>query len=180
VREGADLLGVLDHPVVAVGDLATAEGTVAAAIGSGRRAALHLHRTFVGGPEAAGTAFGDLPDAPHRGRHTADVLRDEVIRADHLKLDRFDVAPSRRGREADPGARTADFREIHEGLPDTAEARRCLSCGVCNGCDLCVTWCPEGVLKRVDGELVFDYAYCKGCGICVTECPRAVVFMSEL
>jgi len=51
---------------------------------------------------------------------------------------------------------------------------------VCNECDLCVTYCPEGVLKRVGHDLVFDYAHCKGCGICVTECPRNVVFMSHL
>jgi Pyruvate/2-oxoacid:ferredoxin oxidoreductase delta subunit len=43
-----------------------------------------------------------------------------------------------------------------------------------------VTYCPEGVLKRVGHQLVFDYAYCKGCGICVNECPRNVVFMSHL
>ena len=37
VREKGDLLGLLEHPVFAVGDLATNDGTVAGAIGSGRR-----------------------------------------------------------------------------------------------------------------------------------------------
>ena len=39
VRESANLLGVLETPVFAIGDLASQDGTVTAAIGSGRRAA---------------------------------------------------------------------------------------------------------------------------------------------
>ena len=76
--------------------------------------------------------------------------------------------------------RRATFHEVHLGLADPSEAKRCLSCGVCNECDLCLTFCPEGVLKRVGHEFVFDYSFCKGCGVCVTECPRNVIFMSHL
>ena len=57
------------------------------------------------------------------------------------------------------------------------EAKRCLSCGVCNACDRCVTFCPDGVLKREGDRIVFDYDYCKGCGVCVNECSRAVIYM---
>jgi pyruvate ferredoxin oxidoreductase delta subunit len=42
-----------------------------------------------------------------------------------------------------------------------------------------VTWCPDGVLKRVGSELVFDYDYCKGCGVCASECSRAVIYMKS-
>jgi NADPH-dependent glutamate synthase beta subunit-like oxidoreductase len=172
VRERDDLLGLLEHPVFAVGDLATGDGTVAAAIGSGRRAALHIHQTFTGEVvESGGRA---------RVRSDVEVWNDEVIRADALRMHLFERTPGKEGKAVPPGDRVSGFQEIHAGLPDTAEARRCLSCGVCNECDLCVTYCPEGVLKRVGHRLVFDYAYCKGCGICVTECPRNVVFMSHL
>jgi Pyruvate/2-oxoacid:ferredoxin oxidoreductase delta subunit len=51
---------------------------------------------------------------------------------------------------------------------------------VCNECDKCVTYCPEGVLKRVEHEFVFDYTSCKGCGVCAAECPRNVIYMSAL
>ena len=172
VREGDDLLGLLDHPVFAVGDLATNDGTVAAAIGSGRRAALHIHQTFT----------GEVVDTGHDTRIRSDVERwnDEVIRAEALRLHLFEKRPQEHGRELDPVERRAGFDEIHTGLDGTDEARRCLSCGVCNECDICITYCPEGVLKRVGHQLVFDYAYCKGCGICVTECPRNVIFMSHL
>jgi 2-oxoacid:acceptor oxidoreductase gamma subunit (pyruvate/2-ketoisovalerate family) len=172
VREGGDLLGLLEHPVFAVGDLATNDGTVAGAIGSGRRAALHIHQTFTG--EVVET--GDQA----RVRSDVDLWNDEVIRADALRMHLFERSPGQEGSSLDPRERLDGFREIHTGLPDTSEARRCLSCGVCNECDICVTYCPEGVLKRVGHQLVFDYAYCKGCGICVTECPRNVVFMSHL
>jgi 2-oxoacid:acceptor oxidoreductase gamma subunit (pyruvate/2-ketoisovalerate family) len=172
VREDEDLLGVLEHPVFAVGDLATNDGTVAAAIGSGHRAALHIHETFTGEPPD--------PETQRRTRPDVEVWHDEVIRADGLRMDLFERTPGVEGEAVDPAERIRDFREIHAGLVDTSEARRCLSCGVCNECDVCVTYCPEGVLRREGHRLVFDYAYCKGCGICVAECPRGVVFMSHL
>ncbi|NNF39685.1 MAG: FAD-dependent oxidoreductase [Gemmatimonadetes bacterium] len=172
VREGERLLGLLETPVYAVGDLASNEGTVAAAIGSGRRAALHMHQTLTGEVVAIGEQT--------RVRSDVDQWHDEVIRTDALRMHLFERQPTGESPALDLPRRRTTFDEIHEGLADASEARRCLSCGVCNECDLCITYCPEGVLKRVGHALVFDYAYCKGCGICVTECPRNVVFMSHL
>jgi 2-oxoacid:acceptor oxidoreductase gamma subunit (pyruvate/2-ketoisovalerate family) len=172
VREGTELLGVLETPVYAVGDLATNDGTVAAAIGSGRRAALHIHQTLTG--EVV------VEDNQARVRSDVDAWHDEVIKSDALRMHLFERQGAVAGTAIGPRRRRTTFDEIHSGLPDTSEAKRCLSCGVCNECDICVTYCPEGVLKRVGHDLVFDYAYCKGCGICVTECPRNVVFMSQL
>jgi 2-oxoacid:acceptor oxidoreductase gamma subunit (pyruvate/2-ketoisovalerate family) len=172
VREGAELLGVLETPVYAVGDLATNEGTVAAAIGSGRRAALHIHQTLTGEVVVTGERA--------RVRSDVDQWHDEVIRTDALRMHLFERQQASEAPTLAVERRLTTFDEIHQGLTDPGEARRCLSCGVCNECDLCVTYCPEGVLKRVGHRLVFDYAYCKGCGICVTECPRNVVFMSQL
>jgi len=172
VREGTKLLGLLETPVYAVGDLATNDGTVAAAIGSGRRAALHIHQTLTGEVVVVGERT--------RVRSDVDEWHDEVIKADALRLHLFERHPAEESEALDPVRRRTTFDEIHHGLTDSSEAKRCLSCGVCNECDICVTYCPEGVLKRVGHDLVFDYAYCKGCGICVTECPRNVVFMSHL
>lgn len=172
VREGSRLLGLLEKPVYAVGDLATEEGTVAGAIGSGRRSALHIHNALAG----AGVEVADGA----RPRDDVEVWRDEVIRADALRLHLFERTPGAETESIPMSRRRSTFEEIHKGLTDPGEAKRCLSCGVCNECDLCVTFCPEGVLKRVGHRLEFDYAYCKGCGICVTECPRNVVFMSHL
>jgi pyruvate ferredoxin oxidoreductase delta subunit len=42
----------------------------------------------------------------------------------------------------------------------------------CTGCDLCVAFCPEGIVYRVEPKrYAFVDDYCKGCGICAAECP---------
>jgi len=109
-----------------------------------------------------------------------DIWRDEVIRADAMKLHLFERQGVSEGDSLSGAQRRSTFDEVHMGLGGTAEALRCLSCGVCNECDHCVTFCPEGMLKRVGHSLEFDYAYCKGCGICAAECPRNVIVMSHL
>jgi 2-oxoacid:acceptor oxidoreductase gamma subunit (pyruvate/2-ketoisovalerate family) len=172
VREGEHLLGLLETPVYAIGDLATNEGTVAGAIGSGRRSAFHIHEAL----------SGELLEVSEHteARRRVDVWRDEVINAGAMKMHLFERMDSGEGTVLPMSARRSTFDEIHQGLPDAREAKRCLSCGVCNECDLCVTYCPEGVLKRVGHEFMFDYSFCKGCGVCASECPRNVIFMSHL
>ena len=172
VREGSQLLGLLEKPVFAIGDLANNEGTVAAAIGSGRRCAVHIHNVLSGEHEKI-TRHADAARDVHE-------WRDAVIGADTMKLHLFERQQVAEGESLDPSRRRSTFDEVHLGLEDASEASRCLSCGVCNECDLCCTYCPEGVLKRVGHRLEFDYGYCKGCGMCVAECPRNVIFMSHL
>lgn len=42
----------------------------------------------------------------------------------------------------------------------------------CSGCGLCVVYCPEGVVFKLEKKKYdVDYDYCKGCGICAEECP---------
>ena len=191
VRSDGRLLGILETPVFAVGDLATREGTVAAAIGNGRRSALHIHEVFGGTPnvmpdggkpnvmpESGQSRSGVAAEGGDGGEEVVEVQ--QVIRADAMKLHLFERSAPAAGDSLSPVERRSTFDEIHQGLPDAGEAKRCLSCGVCNECDLCVTYCPEGVLKRVGNEFVFDYAFCKGCGVCAAECPRNVIFMSHL
>ena len=172
VREGTQLLGLLETPVFAIGDLATRDGTIASAIGSGRRSALHIHGVLSGDPVRITEHADALRDV--------DVWRDEVIRADAMRLHLFERQPLAEGEALSVSERRSTFDEVHMGLEEPSEARRCLSCGVCNECDLCCTYCPEGVLKRVGHNLEFDYSYCKGCGVCMAECPRNVIFMSHL
>jgi Pyruvate/2-oxoacid:ferredoxin oxidoreductase delta subunit len=55
-----------------------------------------------------------------------------------------------------------------------AESDRCMSCGVCNGCDNCYIVCPDvSVMRdaRENGRYTIRTTYCKGCLVCVQECP---------
>ncbi len=146
----------------AAGDVAVNEGTVTAAIGSGRRAAHHIHQQLTG---------EDL-----HIRHD----KDQVIGIEDMKLHLFDRVPRHDGETLPPEERVTSFEEVHKGLSELAEAKRCMSCGVCNECDLCITYCPEGVITRIGRDFRFDYDYCKGCGLCAAECPRNVIFMSSI
>ncbi len=149
-----------EAPVYPAGDLLTNEGTVTAAIGCGRDMALMLHERFSG-------------EQLYRERPPEET----VVRSDQIRLQHFSLHHRHEGTVIPMDGRCDSFDEVHQGLEDVEEAKRCLSCGVCNSCDRCVTYCPDGVLKRVGREIVFDYDYCKGCGVCVSECSRAVIYM---
>jgi Pyruvate/2-oxoacid:ferredoxin oxidoreductase delta subunit len=65
-----------------------------------------------------------------------------------------------------------------------AEAKRCMSCGMCFQCDNCVVYCPQTAVFRVPkskstvGRYVdTDYAKCIGCHICHDVCPTGYIQM---
>jgi dissimilatory sulfite reductase flavoprotein subunit len=65
-----------------------------------------------------------------------------------------------------------------------AEAKRCMSCGLCFECDNCVVYCPQTAVFRVKkndrtlGRYVdTDYAKCIGCHICADVCPTGYIQM---
>jgi Pyruvate/2-oxoacid:ferredoxin oxidoreductase delta subunit len=168
VHEGEEMLGLMGAPVFAGGDLATTEGTVTAAIGSGRRAALHIHRTLSG---------EDLFPAP----------AEPIAAPEAITMHVFSHAPQETAPTVLPSWRRRSFNEVRLGMVDepghhqaSSEAQRCFSCGVCNNCDRCTAYCPEGILVREDSGYRFEYDHCKGCGICASQCPRGVIYMSEL
>ncbi len=65
-----------------------------------------------------------------------------------------------------------------------AEAKRCMSCGMCFECDNCVVYCPQTAVYRVKkGEsttgryVATDYNKCIGCHICADVCPTGYIQM---
>jgi Pyruvate/2-oxoacid:ferredoxin oxidoreductase delta subunit len=161
IRDDGQIIGVAGAPLFIGGDLGKNDGTVAGAIGGGRRAALHIHSTLSG----VNLFENELPVA------TPDVVNTRT----------FTSSPAARGATIPRLLREHTFAEVHLGITDAAkEAARCFSCGVCNSCDRCVTHCPEGVLVTRGDTYTFDYDYCKGCGVCASECPRGVIVISEI
>jgi len=163
--EEEPLLGAEDAPVCTAGDLVMPDGTVAAAIGSGHRAAWHLH-----------AALGGV-EAPSRPAPLVDTSVLTFRDVPHVAM--------AKGRLLRPGSRRASFLEVRQGLSDrpgreTAyeEAQRCFSCGACTGCGECVVYCPEGILTHVGStDCDVDEDYCKGCGLCAAQCPRSALAM---
>lgn len=146
----------------AAGDCAANRRGVANAIGAGRAAAQSIDRYLLGASlfepkvEHPITRFANL--------NTAYFHRIQVT-------ERKRISESRR---------LNSFAEVSLGLLEAEalrEAARCMSCGVCNGCDNCLTYCPDHAVSRDDGRYVIDYNHCKGCGICIHECPRDAIHL---
>ena len=50
----------------------------------------------------------------------------------------------------------------------------------CDGCGTCITSCPEGALKIIDGKAkVVKESYCDGLGACMGECPQGALAIEE-
>lgn len=73
----------------------------------------------------------------------------------------------------------------HCNLGEPAEDHvRCISCGTCRDCKMCLESCPEKAISRIqnkDGSWTYasDPNRCIGCGICAGVCPCGVWSISD-
>lgn len=163
--------------VFAGGDAATGAGTVAYAIGSGKRAALAIDRLLNG---------ESLEGFPPLSEHVHVAARDvdpSVVPFEDINPAYFTSEPRTPQGQRTASERIKDFQEVNLGFSEREaqrEAERCLSCGTCNQCDTCWLYCPDVCIHRRDHTAYeFDYDYCKGCGVCAQECPREAIAMEE-
>ena len=176
--------------VWAGGDLAGTNRTVSDALGSGKAAAIGIDRALrARRGEAANRdavaalrwSGGNVSMTRWRGddpvRRTN--ARNEIVEFSALNRAHFPSVP----RQREPAAETVGFVEVNLGVTAQqalAEARRCLNCGVCNECELCLIFCPDVAISRQDeGGFAIDLDYCKGCGVCAMECPRGAIVMTR-
>jgi len=132
--------------VFAAGDLVGGPRSVVEAIASGQKAAYGVHR-YLGG-EAIPSPF--------------DLTVDPDVAGREFSLERV---PERKApRESMPleeaRARKDDFREVERGYSQQAarlEAERCLRCGPCSECVLCIDVCEKkSILLRAGDDTIVD------------------------
>ena len=137
-------------------------------------------------PEGYTRATHDSKNAVHNFDDRADRA---IIEAKDLFLGHFAYTPRKeRGEtEVDASNVLGNMEERFTPLTETeavAEAKRCMSCGMCFECDNCVIYCPQTAVKRVPkkeqmvGRYVYtDYSKCIGCHICMDVCPTGYIQM---
>jgi len=165
--------------VFAGGDVATGAGTVAHAIGSGKRAALAIDRYM------KGEDFFSIQERPGTARIRPKEVDPSLVRCKDLNLAYLEEEAQVPLRVRPVETRTKGFQEVCVGYKEeeaVAEAQRCISCGVCNMCENCMIFCPDIAISSRRGKFGYkiDYEHCTGCGICVQECPRNAMSMREV
>ena len=155
----ADEHGRIEGNVFVGGDVRRGPSMVVDALGDGKRAARDIDRLL--------TAQELAPDPPA-----------EIMPYEKLNSAYFRHAPRIAVPLADPGERrrsqTVEVTLAYSRAQAVAESDRCMSCGVCNGCDNCYIVCPDvSVMRdvRENGHYAIRTTYCKGCLVCVQECP---------
>lgn len=113
----------------------------------------------------------------------------EIVTNDELFLGHFDKEARHLRTETVPDSEEVlgHFQERMDGLSEEdtiAEAKRCMSCGMCFECDNCVIYCPQDAVLRTPkdeatmGRYVYtDYDRCIGCHICADVCPTGYIKM---
>jgi NADPH-dependent glutamate synthase beta subunit-like oxidoreductase len=155
----ADEHGRVDGNIFVGGDVLRGPSMVVDALGDGKRAARDIDRLLTA------QALEPEPDV-------------EVMPYEKLNSAYFRHAPRIAAPVTGPEQRRRSQNiEVTLGYSReqaVAESDRCMSCGVCNGCDNCYIVCPDvSVLRdaRENGHYSIRTTYCKGCLVCVQECP---------
>ncbi len=163
----------------------------------GRRPKIDVHtfdlmRKYV----EKGVSFEEVKE-PLRGTceskgvvHNFDNRSDRyVIPHDELFLGHFQSNARNKRKIITLSKETAlgNFQERLEALTEAeaiAEAKRCMSCGLCFECDNCVVYCPQTAVykvKKTDATtgryVATDYDKCIGCHICHDVCPTGYIQM---
>ncbi len=155
----ADEHGRVDGNIFVGGDVLRGPSMVVDALGDGKRAARDIDRLL--------TAQALEPEPPV-----------EIMPYEKLNSAYFRHAPRIPAPMADPAQRrrsqAVEVTLAYSREQAVAESDRCMSCGVCNGCDNCYIVCPDvSVMRdaRENGHYSIRTTYCKGCLVCVQECP---------
>ncbi len=155
--------------------------------------------TAVGGTFAGGDILelGIATTAIFHGRRAAETVHARlrgltaevntpppVIAHDKMRLDYYPKQARAEAATVPLAERFQDpDREVNLGLTGEqviAEAKRCMSCGLCFQCDNCWKYCQDqAVVKPFEkGQTYrFKLEFCQGCKKCAEECPCGYIEM---
>ncbi len=157
----ADAWGRTSIPKVWTGGDNVGLALATTAVGHGRAAAESIHATLRGEEPQAGAKGPDVP-------------------ATRLKLEFYEAKPRAERGQLPASQRLAEpSREIDLGITQAQlleEAARCMSCGLCFGCERCWMYCTPSCFTKVGEKAPGNYYKvkldtCDGCKKCVDECP---------
>ncbi len=140
-------------------------GIVSAAIYRGRRAAETIHMRVRGIQEPA-------PSAP------------PIITKDKMRLDYYPKRPRTALATIPVEERLRhpeqEVNRAYGAAEAIAEAKRCLSCGMCFECDACWQYCQDqAILKPIEKGSPYriKLEFCTGCKKCAEQCPCGYIEM---
>ena len=88
---------------------------------------------------------------------------------------RRDLARLANATPALPARSAHEERSGAESLPARLPLGAVAVSAACDGCGLCVRYCPHGSLALQEDRLVVDCETCSGCGLCAEVCPPAAL-----
>jgi heterodisulfide reductase subunit A-like polyferredoxin len=159
--EGSNFTVPADNVIIAIGQTADIEGVPLenGKIAANGSLATSIDGVFAGGDVVLGPA--SLVEAMAHGHHAAEAIH-AFLRGQPMPV--LDTKKKATAPNPNPAAevaekqvmpkivvedRTRDFREIETGYTAeqaVAEAKRCLACGLCSECGLCVKACGPGAI----------------------------------
>jgi heterodisulfide reductase subunit A-like polyferredoxin len=159
--EGSNFTVDADNVIIAIGQTADIEGVPLenGKIAANGSLATSIDGVFAGGDVVLGPA--SLVEAMAHGHHAAEAIH-AFLRGQPMPI--LDTKKKATAANPNPDAevagkqsmpkivvedRTRDFREIETGYSAeqaVAEAKRCLACGLCSECGLCVKACGPGAI----------------------------------
>ncbi|MBU1487641.1 FAD-dependent oxidoreductase [bacterium] len=149
--------------IYAGGDVTNRLGLVTEAIGLGRKAAIAIDNYL-------------------REKEPEKEIELPVIRPDKMNLNHYEELPRTPSKEVLPAERIGNFDKIAFTFDENealAEAKRCLSCGMCFDCDNCYSYCSDSAVKKLPKGQHYQFVLetCQGCKKCAEECPCGYVDM---
>jgi heterodisulfide reductase subunit A-like polyferredoxin len=133
--------------IFAGGDVARGPWILIQAIADGRRGALSIDRYLRKVPFLTPREQIPLP--------VVDLSREEIDQM--IEEDKVDLSPRTKVPELPEEVRVRDFREVELVLTEEQakqEALRCLSCGICSECHLCVMVCKREAVDHQQADVL--------------------------